>query len=115
MKELIKVEVLKVSYQPSSKSYFLPLKELDGENIISLLIGSYEAQIIALALESISQVRPMTHDLICSLFYETGFNLKRVQITKFENGVFYATLDLELRKVEKRHFIKKFIPGLLKK
>ena len=43
----------------------------------------------------------MTHDLICSLFYKTGFNLKSVQITEFKNGVLYSTLDLELRKVER--------------
>ena len=43
----------------------------------------------------------MTHDLICSLFCETGFNLKSVQITDFKNGVLHSTLDLELRKVER--------------
>ena len=101
MKELIKVEVLKISYQPSVKSYFILLKELEGQNIISLSIGSFEAQTIALALESIDRTRPMTHDLICSLFCETGFNLKSVQITDYKDGILYATLDLELRKVER--------------
>jgi len=101
MKELIKVEVLKISYQPSARSYFILLKELDGQNIISLSIGSFEAQTIALALESIDRTRPMTHDLICSLFCETGFNLKSVQITDFKNGFLHSTLDLELRKVER--------------
>ena len=101
MKELTKVKVLKISYQPSTRSYFLLLKELGRKNIISLSIGSFEAQIIALALESIGQAIPMTHDLICSLFHEIGFNLKSVQITEFENGVLYGTLDLELRKVER--------------
>ena len=98
MKEFTKVEVLKISYQPSARSYFILLKELDGQNIISLSIGSFEAQTIALALESIDQIRPMTHDLICSIFYETGFNLKSVQITELKNGILYSTLDLELRK-----------------
>ena len=101
MKELIKVEVLKISYQPSARNYFILLKELDGPNIISLSIGSFEAQTIAQALGSIDQTRPMTHDLICSLFHETDFNLKSVQITELKNGLIYSTLDLELRKVEK--------------
>ena len=101
MQEFTKAEVLKISYKPSARSYFILLKELEGKNIISLSIESFEAQIIALALESIDQTRPMTHDLICSLFYETGFNLKSVQITESENGVLNAMLDLELRKVER--------------
>ena len=100
MKELTSVKVLKISYQPSVKSYFILLKELEGKNTISLSIGSFEAQIIALALESIDQKRPMTHDLICTLINESGFNLKNVQITELENGALYATLDLELRRVE---------------
>ena len=101
MKELIKVEVSKISYKPSAKSYFILLKELRGQKIISLPIGSFEAHTIALALKSIDQTTPMIHDLMCSLFYETGFNLKSVQITDFENGILYSTLDLELRKVER--------------
>ena len=101
MKELTKVEVLKISYQPSSRSYFVLLKELMGQNIISLSIGSFEAQAIALELESVDQQRPMSHDLLCSLFQKTGFDLKSVQITDFKNGVLCSKLNLELRKAER--------------
>ena len=75
MKEFTKVKVLKISYQPFDKKLFHLLQELKGQKILSLSIGSFEAQIIALALESVDQQRPMPHDLICSLLYETGFNL----------------------------------------
>ena len=101
MKELTEVKVLKIAYQSSLKSYFILLNELKGEKVISFPIGSFEAQTIALALDSNAQARLMTHDLICSLFYETGFILKGVQITDFKNGVLYSSLDLELRKVER--------------
>ena len=60
-----------------------------------LKIGSFEAQSIALALESIEVKRPMTHDLICSLFSEIGFFLKRVIITEFIHGTFLSTIDIE--------------------
>ena len=76
MKELIKVEVLKISYKPSAKSYFILLKELRGQNIISLSIGSFEAQTIALALKSIDQARPMIHDLYALYFMKQVSNLK---------------------------------------
>tara|TARA_B100001989_G_scaffold245779_1_gene215904 strand:- start:167 stop:742 length:576 start_codon:yes stop_codon:yes gene_type:complete len=91
---LIRVKILKISYQPSTKDYYILLKEVDGDNYIPLKIGSFEAQSIALALESIEGKRPMTHDLICSLFSEIGFSLKRVIITEFIHGTFLSTIDI---------------------
>ena len=101
MKELTEVKVLKIAYKPSLKSYFILLNELRGEKIISFSIGSFEAQIIALALESNDEERLTPHDLIWSLFHETGFILKGVQITDFKRGILHSSLDLELRKVER--------------
>jgi len=45
---LIAVEVLKISYQPSSRDYYIILKEIDGDQYIPLIIGALEAQSIAL-------------------------------------------------------------------
>ena len=95
---MITVKVLKISYHPSSRSYFILLKDIDGEDCISISVGSFEAQSIALAIESVEQKRPMTHDLICHLLSELGFSLKRVRITKLEDGIFYSILDLESKR-----------------
>ena len=83
------VEVFKISFQPSTRNYFILLKEIEGNKIIPLKIGSYEAQSIALAMESIEESRPMTHDLICAIFSEVDFNLKSIRITDLRNGVFF--------------------------
>tara|TARA_Y100000768_G_scaffold305221_1_gene239126 strand:+ start:248 stop:790 length:543 start_codon:yes stop_codon:yes gene_type:complete len=95
---LITVKVLKISYHPSTRSYFILLKDVDGDDCISLSVGSFEAQSIALALESIEEKRPMTHDLICHLLFEIGFSLKRVRITELKDGIFYSVIDLESKK-----------------
>ena len=95
---MITVKVLKISYHPSTRSYFILLKDVDGENCISLSVGSFEAQSIALALESVEEKRPMTHDLICHLLSEIGFSLKRVRITELKDGIFYSVIDLESKK-----------------
>ena len=95
---MITVKVLKISYHPSTKSYFILLRDVNGEDCISISVGSFEAQSIALALESIEEKRPMTHDLICHLLSEIGFSLKRVRITDLKDGVFYSVLDLESKK-----------------
>ena len=95
---MITVKVLKISYHPSTRSYFILLKDVDGDDCISISVGSFEAQSIALALESIEEKRPMTHDLICHLLFELGFSLKKVRITELKDGVFYSVLDLESKK-----------------
>ena len=95
---MITVKVLKISYHPSTRSYFILLKDVDGDDCMSISVGSFEAQSIALALESIEEKRPMTHDLICHLISEIGFSLKRVRITELKEGVFYSVLDLESKK-----------------
>ena len=95
---MITVKVLKISYHPSTRSYFILLKDVDGEDCISLSVGSFEAQSIALALESIEEKRPTTHDLICHLLSEIGFSLKRVRITELKDGIFYSVIDLESKK-----------------
>ena len=92
---MITVKVLKISYQPSTRNYFILLKDVDSDNCIPLTIGSFEAQSIALALESIEEKRPMTHDLICHLFSEIGFSLKSVRITDLKDDVFYSVIDIE--------------------
>ena len=95
---MITVKVLKISYHPSTRSYFILLKDVDGEDCISLSVGSFEAQSIALALESIEEKRPTTHDLICHLLYKIGFSLIRVRITELKDGIFYSVIDLESKK-----------------
>ena len=92
------VKVLKISYQPSTRNYFILLKDVDGDDCVPLTVGSFEAQSIALALESVDNKRPMTHDLICHLFSEIGFYLKRIRITDLKDGIFYSVIDLESKK-----------------
>ena len=95
---MITVKVLKISYHPSTRSYFILLQDVDGDDCMSISVGSFEAQSIALALEPIEKKRPMTHDLICHLLSETGFFLKRVRITELKDGVFYSVMDLDSKK-----------------
>ncbi len=95
---MITVKVVKISYHPSTRSYFILLKDVEGNDCISISVGSFEAQSIALAIESVEEKRPMTHDLICHLLSELDFSLKRVRITESKDDVFYSVLDLESKK-----------------
>ncbi len=91
---MIPVNVEKISYHTSSRSYAVLLKENDSDLVLPILVGSFEAQSIAMALEVVSVPRPLTHDLICDLIKKIDAELISVNISQLNDGVFYAKLKL---------------------
>ena len=100
---MIAVEVIKISYQPSSRDYYIILKEIDGDHYIPLIIGPLEAQSIALIMESVDTLRPMTHDLICNLLSGFDLILNNVCITDVKDGVFLTHLEIEAKKIGRQN------------
>ena len=92
---MICVNVEKISYHPSSRSYAVILKTDDDDLVLPILVGSFEAQSIALALESVATPRPLTHDLICEIIKGIDAELISVNISQLNDGVFYAKLKLK--------------------
>ena len=92
---MIPVNVDKISYHPSSRSYAVLLKEQNSEKVLPILVGSFEAQSIALALEVVETPRPLTHDLICEMIKKIDAKLVSVSIYKLNDGVFYAKLNIK--------------------
>ena len=99
---MIPVKVQKISFHPQSRSYAVILSEINGTRKLPVIVGAFEAQSIALALESMDTPRPLTHDLIGLLIKEVEANLVSVRITSLEEGVFYATLDINGKITGKR-------------
>ncbi len=89
----IELNIVGLSYsQAQSNSYALVLGEVNGKRRLPIVIGHYEAQAIALELEKMKPSRPLTHDLFYNFANTFGIGIVEVQITKFHEGIFYATL-----------------------
>lgn len=89
----IKLKVLGISYsQIQTGAYALILAQVDGPYRIPIVIGSSEAQSIAIRLEGIIPPRPMTHDLFVSFAHAFGVKMQEVFIYKFEDGVFSSEI-----------------------
>ena len=73
-----KVDVLKISYYPPNKGYAVLLKETDGVRQVPIMVGTNEAQAIAMALEGIEMPRPMTHNLLLNILHSLDVNVKHV-------------------------------------
>ena len=92
--ELIRLLINGISYsQTQNGAYALILSELDGERKLPIVIGTYEAQSIAIAIEKdIKPPRPLTHDLFKSFCERFDIIVKQVIIHKLVDGVFYSSI-----------------------
>ena len=100
--KLIQMSVKGISYSDTQTgAYALILSEEDGERKLPIIIGGFEAQSIAIALEQeIKPARPLTHDLFKSFAERFNIFVKQVIIHKLVDGVFYASLICERDKIE---------------
>lgn len=91
--EKIKLEVVALSHSiTQAQSYAVVLGEKSGSRRLPVVIGAYEAQAIAVAMEGMAPPRPLTHDLMRNVCLEFGIDLKEVIISNLLSGIFYATL-----------------------
>lgn len=89
----LRLSVLGLSYsQTQAGAYALILSVDHSDHRIPIIIGSFEAQSIAIQLEDIITARPLTHDLFMRFSQRFEINLKEVIIYKLEEGVFYSRL-----------------------
>ena len=92
---MIPVKIQKISYHHPNRSYAVILKEIEGNRKLPVLVGAFEAQSIAMAMEFMETPRPLTHDLIVNLINGIDGKLSSVKITKLEGGIFYSILDID--------------------
>ncbi|MBI6119457.1 bifunctional nuclease family protein [Salegentibacter maritimus] len=99
---LVRLNIKGISYsQTQNGAYALILSEVNGERKLPIVIGAFEAQSIAIALEKeIKPPRPLTHDLFKNFADRFEITVKQVIIHKLVDGVFYSSLICERDKIE---------------
>ena len=99
---LVELLINGISYsQTENGAYALILSEIEGERKLPIVIGTNEAQSIAIAIEKeIKPPRPLTHDLFKNFCQRFEINIKKVIIHKLVDGVFYSSVVCERDGVE---------------
>lgn len=93
MESRIKLNVLGITFsQIQAGAYALVLAEEGGVRRVPIIIGTPEAQSIAIFLEGLHPPRPLTHDLFIEFAKALDVRLEEIHIYKFEEGVFYSEL-----------------------
>ena len=89
----VKLVIIGLSYsQTRSGAYALIMGEEDGQRRLPIIIGSNEAQAIAIRLEGLNPHRPLTHDLFLSVTSAFNIELIEINIIRLNDGIFYSEL-----------------------
>ena len=89
----IELEIIAISHSITQRqSYAVVLGEVNGSRRLPIVIGGFEAQAIAVALEKMNPSRPLTHDLMKNFLIAFGIDLHEVIINDLQEGVFYSKL-----------------------
>lgn len=102
----IRLDIVGLTSGQSHGSYTLILGEENGNRKLPIIIGSFEAQAIAIEIEKIVPFRPMTHDLFVSFCKTFNVQILEVLIHNLTDGVFYARLlcdyDGDIKEIDAR-------------
>lgn len=89
----IELEIVALSHSiTQTHSYAVVLGEVNGLRRLPIVIGGFEAQAIAVALEKMQPSRPLTHDLMKNFMNAFNVDLIEVIITDLQEGIFYSKL-----------------------
>jgi len=89
----IELEIVALSHSiTQTHSYAVVLGEVNGLRRLPIVIGGFEAQAIAVALERMQPSRPLTHDLLKNFMNAFNVDLQEVIINDLQEGIFYSKL-----------------------
>lgn len=91
----IEMKIRGLMVDPSTNAPIVILKDVQGDTVLPIWVGLYEANAIALEVEKATTPRPMTHDLLKNLVHGLNATVQRVVVTELKNDTFYAVLWLE--------------------
>jgi uncharacterized protein len=90
----IEVKIRALMMDPNSGTPIIILKDVQGDTMLPIWVGAYEANAIALEIEKIAPPRPMTHDLLRNLIIELGVQVERVVVTSLRDNTFFAVIEM---------------------
>ncbi len=91
----IEMKIRGLMMDPVTNMPIVILKDINGNTILPIWVGIYEANAIALEIEKVTTPRPMTHDLIRTLLHGLEASVRKVVVNELKDDTFYARIWLE--------------------
>lgn len=89
---MIRVTVDSIRVSLLTQNRVVVLREVDSRRYLPIFIGPFEAEAIAVALQGLEPQRPMTHDLLKSVFTELGASISYILVSDLRESTFYARI-----------------------
>jgi uncharacterized protein len=80
---------------PTTNMPIVVLKDVEGDAVLPIWVGVFEANAIALEIEKVTTPRPMTHDLLKNVFIGLEIGVKKVVVTELKDDTFFAVIWAE--------------------
>ena len=80
---------------PITNMPIIVLREVEGQRVLPIWVGVFEANAIALQVENVQTPRPMTHDLLRTVIDELGGQVDRIVVCELKENTFYALLHVQ--------------------
>ena len=94
---LIEMTIKGLMVDPITNMPIVILKDKDGDRVLPIWVGIFEANAIALQIENIATPRPMTHDLLRNVISDLNGQVDRVVVCDLKDNTFYAIIHLPVR------------------
>ncbi|HWG37679.1 MAG TPA: bifunctional nuclease family protein [Terriglobales bacterium] len=91
----VEMKIRGLMMDASTNTPIVILKDLEGNAVLPIWVGMYEANAIAFEIEKVATPRPMTHDLIKQVLVGCNANLVKVVVSELRDDTFYAELWLD--------------------
>jgi hypothetical protein len=90
----VEMKIKGLMIDPVSNMPIIILRKADGDLVLPIWVGIFEANAIAMQIEKIQSPRPMTHDLLCNVISDLHATVEKVVITDLRDNTFFATIHL---------------------
>jgi hypothetical protein len=94
---LIEMSIKGLMVDPVTNMPIVILKDKDGDRVLPIWVGIFEANAIALQIENVATPRPMTHDLLRNIITDLEGQVDRVVVSDLKENTFYAVIHLTVR------------------
>jgi len=101
MPNMIEVQIDSIRVHLMTPQRLVVLKQVASERYLPIWVGPYEAEAITVALQEVEMARPLTHDLLKNVFQAFNARIKRVEIVKLQEDIFYGNIvaDVDRREI----------------
>ena len=94
---LIEMTIKGLMVDPITNMPIVILKDKEGDRVLPIWVGIFEANAIALQIENVATPRPMTHDLLRNIITDLDGRVDRVVVSDLKENTFYAVVHLTVR------------------